>query len=191
MSILAEEVVEEWLNRKGYFTIRGIKLGVDEIDLLAIRALRNGQLDRRHIEVQVSVRPVSYICRVPKAVQKSTGRAPNSAKRSAEDLVQGVAEWVEKKFAKERKVSIMQALAPGEWAKELVIHNVRAEEEVRLIRAHGIVIHRLRDVVDELRKAESLVPSASGGDLLELIHVSSAVREADAPAAEADIIARG
>ena len=31
-----EEVVEEWLNRNGYFTIRGIKVGVDEIDTLAI-----------------------------------------------------------------------------------------------------------------------------------------------------------
>ena len=39
MSLLAEEVVEEWLNRNGYFTIRGIKVGVDEIDILAIRPL--------------------------------------------------------------------------------------------------------------------------------------------------------
>lgn len=31
MSLLGEEVVEEWLNRNGYFTIRGIKVGVDEI----------------------------------------------------------------------------------------------------------------------------------------------------------------
>jgi hypothetical protein len=36
MALLAEEIVEEWLNRNGYFTIRGIKLGVHEIDLLAI-----------------------------------------------------------------------------------------------------------------------------------------------------------
>jgi len=27
---LAEEIVEEWLNRHGYFTIRGIRLG-DEV----------------------------------------------------------------------------------------------------------------------------------------------------------------
>jgi len=37
MSLLAEEIVEEWLNRDGYFTIRGIKLGVHEIDLLALK----------------------------------------------------------------------------------------------------------------------------------------------------------
>ena len=42
MSLLAEAVVEEWLNRQGYFTIRGIKLGNDEIDILAIRPLSGG-----------------------------------------------------------------------------------------------------------------------------------------------------
>ena len=35
MALLAEALVEEWLNRTGYFTIRGIKAGNDEIDLLA------------------------------------------------------------------------------------------------------------------------------------------------------------
>ena len=38
MALLAEEIVEEWLNRQGYFTIRGVKVGVHEIDLLAVRS---------------------------------------------------------------------------------------------------------------------------------------------------------
>jgi hypothetical protein len=33
---MTEELVEEWLNRKGYFTIRGVKLCVQEMDLLAM-----------------------------------------------------------------------------------------------------------------------------------------------------------
>jgi hypothetical protein len=33
----SEDLVEEWLNRQGYFTIRGIKTGVREIDILAVR----------------------------------------------------------------------------------------------------------------------------------------------------------
>jgi hypothetical protein len=37
MALLAEEIVEEWLNRHGYFTICGIKMGVHEIDLLAVK----------------------------------------------------------------------------------------------------------------------------------------------------------
>ena len=37
MALLAEQLVDEWLNRKGFFTVRGIKEGVDEIDLLGVR----------------------------------------------------------------------------------------------------------------------------------------------------------
>jgi len=36
MALLAESLVEEWLNRDGYFTIRGVKRGVGELDLLAV-----------------------------------------------------------------------------------------------------------------------------------------------------------
>lgn len=50
MALIAEEVVEEWLNRKGFFSIRGIKLGVREMDILAVRHGEGG-IDRRHYEV--------------------------------------------------------------------------------------------------------------------------------------------
>ena len=79
MALIAEEVVEEWLNQQGYFTIRGIKLGVQEMDILAIK-LNDEAADLRHYEVQASVNPVSYISSVPKAIQKSEGRHANSAK---------------------------------------------------------------------------------------------------------------
>lgn len=58
MALLAEEIVEEWLNRQGYFTIRGVKIGVHEMDLLAVR-FNAGAIDCRQTEVQASVRPVS------------------------------------------------------------------------------------------------------------------------------------
>ena len=37
MAALAESLVDEWLNRQGFFTVRGLKHGVDEIDLLGVR----------------------------------------------------------------------------------------------------------------------------------------------------------
>ena len=52
MALLAEEIVEEWLNRQGYFTIRGVKVGVHEIDLLAVKWQKDGKAECRHIEVQ-------------------------------------------------------------------------------------------------------------------------------------------
>jgi hypothetical protein len=42
MALLAESLVEEWLNRAGYFTIRGVKHGLGEMDLLAVRPGSDG-----------------------------------------------------------------------------------------------------------------------------------------------------
>jgi hypothetical protein len=42
MALLAEEIVEEWLNHHGFFTIRGAKTGVREIDILAVRPTTTG-----------------------------------------------------------------------------------------------------------------------------------------------------
>ncbi|HNY42901.1 MAG TPA: hypothetical protein PKJ41_21030, partial [Bryobacteraceae bacterium] len=87
MSLLAEELVEEWLNRNGYFTIRGLMVGRHEIDLLAVKITDKG-IERRHIEVQASTKPIGY-------VTKSPGSAASIAKRrSDDDLRQHVAEWV-------------------------------------------------------------------------------------------------
>lgn len=168
MALLAEEIVEEWLRRSGYFTLRGVKLGVHEIDLLAVRYREGQEPECRHIEVQASVRPVSFISRVPKALQK-TGRAPNSTKRSDDELKDGVAEWVHTKFHRPEKVALMQSLWPGVWSRELVLHNVKANHEVDLIRSHGITIIALSSIVESLRKRGSVVSSSAGGDFIELI----------------------
>jgi hypothetical protein len=172
MALLAEEMVEEWLNRQGYFTIRGIKMGVQEIDLLAVQWQMDGTAKCRHVEVQASMRPVSYISRVPKEEQKA-GRAANSAKRSDEELIQGVAEWVEKKFRRSDKKALMAKLWNGEWSSELVVNVVKSEQELKLIADHGIKIHSLSDIVSSLAKERFVIGSAAGGDIVDLIHMSS------------------
>lgn len=172
MALLAEEIVEEWLNRQGYFTIRGIKMGVQEIDLLAIKYLHDGQAECRHIEVQASIRPVSYISRVPKEGQKS-GRAPNSAKRSDDELIQGVSEWVEKKFERSDKKALMAKLWKGQWSSELVVNVVKSAHELRLIEGHKIKIYRLTDIVRSLSEGKFVIAGASGADIVDLIHMGS------------------
>ena len=143
MSLLAEEVVEEWPNRNGYFTIRGIKIGVDEIDILAIRPLPNGKHECRHVEVQVSINPISYITKVPAAIRKQTGiGAHNAKKRDVEQLTQGVKEWIAAKFDLRRKAETRNALCPGSWTKEPVVGTVKHEEELDLLQHAGVTIHR-------------------------------------------------
>ena len=170
MALLAEELVEEWLNRQGYFTIRGIKLGVDEIDILATKFLYDGSIEYRHLEVQASMRPMSYISKVPKEIQKQ-GRPANSASRTDEELIQGVKEWVEKKFKKTRKVKLMKELAPVKWSSELVINNVKSECEVKLIENHGIKIIPLTEIINELHRKEFVIQSASGADFVDLVNI--------------------
>lgn len=170
MALLAEEIVEEWLNRQGYFTIRGIKMGVQEIDLLAVKRGSDNKVECRHIEVQASMRPVSYISRVPREGQKA-GRTANSAKRSDEELAVGVAEWVEKKFRRLDKKALMSRLWEGEWSSELVVNAVKSEQELDQIAGHGIRIHALRDIISSLNNKNFIISSASGSDIIDLIHV--------------------
>jgi len=170
MALLAEEIIEEWLNRQGYFTIRGIKSGVDEIDILAIKPAENGDIECRHFEAQCSTRPVGYISSVPKEIQKATGRSGNSAKaRTKEELAIGVDEWIEKKFTKKKKQDIFKKLYPGKWTKELVINVVISDEEVELMKKRGVKIHHLKDIISDINKNVGILQSASGADLAELI----------------------
>lgn len=172
MALLAEEIVEEWLNRQGYFTIRGIRLGVNEIDLVAVKFRSGDNPVCRHIEVQASMRPVSYISKVPKAARKA-GRAANSAARSETELVEGVAEWVEGKFHATQKRSLMETLWSGEWSSELVINNVKSEKEVQLIAEHGITIYRLPEIVHELQANDFPIRSAAGSAFIDLLQMGA------------------
>ncbi len=165
---MAEEIVQEWLNRQGYFTIRGVKSGVHEIDLLAVRPAGKQGIDRRHIEVQVSFRPVSYITKVPKKIQKTTGRAAGSAQRGPEAELRGsVAEWIKKKYKLPSKLKLMQQLFPGDWTRELVVHIVKHEEEMREIQRQGVNVHRLRNIVRQMLKEPALMQGAVSGDVFD------------------------
>lgn len=175
MALLAEEVVEEWLNQLGFFTIRGIKIGVNEMDILAIRRNTKG-VDLRHYEVHASVNPVSYISRVPKAVQKATGRAATSAKsRSIDELHTGVDEWIEKKFRMEKKAKMRENLWPGEWSFHFVINKVKHAEELAIFRKTEVEIIQLGDVLGELKAKTPF--TAAGKDLIDLMVLDETTTE--------------
>jgi len=170
MALLGEEVVEEWLNRNGYFTIRGIKVGVDEIDILAIRPTPDGQQECRHIEVQVSINPISYITKVPTAIRKQTSiGAHNAKKRDISQLTQGVREWIEAKFNQPRKDKLRQQLCHGCWTRELVVGVIKHEEELDLLKQGGIMIHHLKDILSEMSERPTLIKAAAGADLVDLM----------------------
>jgi len=169
MALLAEEIVEEWLNRNGYFTIRGAKVGVNEIDLLAVKKSGSKTI-LRHIEVQASIRPASYMTPLPKKVIQKTGKGPfNASRRSNRVLKLGVKEWVYKKFNMPRKCELRESLFPGKWQYELAVNEVRHPKELSFIKEEGIKILHLPDIIEELRSGSTSIKSAAGRDLVELV----------------------
>lgn len=167
MALVAEEVVEEWLNQQGFFTIRGIKLGVNEMDILAILHCEGG-VERRHYEVQASINPVSYISAVPKAIQRAEGRAPNSAKtRTADELEAGVDEWIKKKFRDPKKEALRQELSAGVWTHHFVLNKVKHQEELEVFERSHVEIIYLKDILAELKSGGKF--TASGKDLIDLM----------------------
>jgi hypothetical protein len=153
MAILAESVVEAWLNRAGYFTVRGARFGVAEIDLLAVKQGASG-LEGRHVEVQVSTNPVAYISPLTDVQVKQFGKAKTSAwARPPEVLAASVAAWVEKKFNSPGKAKAREkAWAKLPWSLEFVHGEARHPEELDLIRSQRHQDNRL------LRRAHVAVP---------------------------------
>src|SRR5262249_12924019 len=95
MALLAESLADERVNRQGFFTVRGVKQGVGEIDLLAVKPNTDGGSTGWHVEVQVSFRPVGYISKRTKEMDAGTNRARTSAKeRTPDQVISCAKEWV-------------------------------------------------------------------------------------------------
>src|SRR5580658_9794492 len=149
MPLIGEEVVEEWLRQKGYFTIRGIKLGVHEMDVLAVKPQAGKAPHLRHVEVQVSMNPISHLTPWTKKQQKELGIAPMSQKpRTAEQEIECIEAWVAKKFTEKKKVALRERLYPGEWDYELVVHKVKFPDELKALEKHIKVIPLLNILAD-------------------------------------------
>lgn len=67
----------------------------------------------------------------------------------------------------------MAKLWNGDWSSELVVNVVKSEQELKLIASHDIKIHRLSDIVLSLAKERFVIGSASGADIVDLIHMGS------------------
>ena len=173
MALLAESLVEEWLNRQGFFTVRGIRAGVDEMDLLAVRPCKHGKgLEARHIEVQMSVNPIAYISPLTEAQAKEYGKGKTSAwRRPSEALPISVSAWVNKKFKSDTKVKARNRAWPGlEWSFHFVHGKVRHEEELALIEGDGIELMAFHSVLTQLCENKDAAPkSGAGSDIADMI----------------------
>jgi hypothetical protein len=171
MALLAETLVDEWLNRQGFFTVRGIKHGNDEIDLLGVRPAESG-LEAWHVEVQASFRPIGYIAPVTDEIATRFNATSKSARKRPPEIVAGCAEaWVRSKFTKERKITVREQAWPGlEWKFVFVHAIVREPEELRKIAACGVRLVPLHQVLAGLEhEVAKGIRGGAGTDFSEII----------------------
>jgi len=172
MSLLAEQLVEEWLNRQGFFTIRGVRDGVHEIDLLAIRPSESG-VDAWHIEVQVSFRPIGYLGQLSPEQQKEMSvRSKNSAKtRNTQQIEESITDWVKKKYHSHTKISARErAWKDAKWKMKFVHGVVKENEELVHISNFGIDVIPFSRVLDEIcNPKQSSFVAGSGTDIAEIL----------------------
>ena len=158
MALLDEQLVEEWLNSKNFFTMRGIKLGNDEIDLLAHRSI-DGVDDYWHIEVQISYRPIGYV-----------GGNGSAKKRTEEELKLGVKEWVEKKFTSTKKVSKRSSIAPNAiWHYIFVYGVLKDEGELDAIKKLGVELIPYKQILNELIDNKTHKSSSIANNITEIL----------------------
>ncbi len=158
MALLDEQLVEEWLNRKSFFTIRGLKTGVDEIDLLAVKHGATAN-ECWHVEVQVSFRPVGYV-----------GGDTNARKRTDEELRAGVEQWVHKKFTSPRKIAKRDTVLPDARWQYVFVHGVlRDEQELAHMQQLGVQLISYKQVLTELRDDEATQSSSAANSIVELL----------------------
>jgi hypothetical protein len=172
VSLLAEGLVEEWLNRSGFFTIRGIKHGIEELDLLAVRHEPTGSITGWHVEVQVSFRPVGYIAKLTKDMASASGKARGSAKaRTAEQIETCARDWVRLKFNTPAKKQVREKLWPGlKWELHLVHAVAREPQELAIFKKEGVNCHSFTELLDELsQRGDNKYSGSAGGDLAEIV----------------------
>lgn len=174
MAFLAETLVDEWLNRQGYFTVRGLKDGVSEIDLLGVRP-DSGGLEACHVEVQASFRPVGYITPITKDQVVGFAKSKTSAKARPDEMLQSsVAAWVQKKFTSRDKVATRERAWSGLSWRYIFVHAiVREPLELSLIESHGITVVPFHAVLHQLKHVSATQRGGAGTDISEIVEYFS------------------
>jgi hypothetical protein len=172
MAILAESLVEEWLNRERFFTVRGVKHGLGEIDLLAIRHELAATVIGWHVEVQASFRPVRYVAKLTGEMARASNRArTNAGARTPEQVETCARDWVQSKFKADDKAKVRERLWPNvQWSYHLVHAVVRERRELEVFQQEGVTCHPFGDLLEELsNRGDHHFSGSAGGDLAEII----------------------
>ena len=168
MALIAEELVEEWLIQQKYFTIRNLKSGNNEIDLLGVKLNGKSKNQLVHVEVMVSHSPMSWICRI---------NLKSAASRSQEEIKSEVDAWIEKKYKSETIQLMRNKLIPHAIADDwemMFVHGALTDQnhqELEYMKELGINIISIKKIMLELQENDGNI--FTGGDGREISNLIS------------------
>lgn len=163
MSDLIADVVGEWLCLKGHFVIRGLRVGQNEIDVLAVKPRDGRVAEAAHYEVSVGVAPVGYL-------------GERNARRQTEaEVRKSVARFVAKKYTNANTVKLIERLVGKRYDRYFVTGNRKHEMEVVALKEHGVKVIPVTQVLRELRDLKGR-RKARKGNAPEFLVTSTAYR---------------
>mgnify|MGYP001594322883 CR=1 FL=1 len=159
---IIENIVANWFNSKGYFLIKNLKVGVNEIDILAIK-LNNEQKvdDSIHIEVQCSSKPIGYI-----------GGSKSAKKRSASEIKLGVMTYIDKKFNKKKIKNVIEKLIGNKYRKMFICGRLKDESTIKYFEKNGIEVMRVWQIFKEIKVNKEEYKTGEGNRYHQLLHLN-------------------
>ena len=166
---IAEELVEEWLFQKEYFTVKNLRSKYNkEIDLLGVKFEPNGQTNLRHVEVSVSYNPIGWFC---------NSRNYRNGNRTEEETELAVNEWVDRKFRGDN-AAVRHQYSPHAKVRDWeiwVVHGIlndRNKIELKYMELLGIKIKSIKEIMDDLQMSDyNLRTGGIGKNISDLITV--------------------
>ena len=167
--ILAEDIVQEWLISKKYFTVKNLKSKKNkELDLLGVKFEENKKTNLIHVEVSVHYNPIGWLCRFE-------GRFTGN--RNEEEIKSAVISWVDRKF-KGDNAEVRNKFSPhakvSDWEMWFVhgILNNNNKIELEYMGKLGIKIKSIKEIMDDLQMSDNnLRTGGIGKNISDLITV--------------------
>jgi hypothetical protein len=167
--ILAEDIVQEWLIQKRYFTVKNLKSKSNkELDLLGVKFEKNGKITLIHVEVSVNYNPIGWFSSLE-------GRVTGN--RTVEESKSAVCSWVKRKF-KGDNAEVRNKFSPhakvSDW-EMLFVHGILNNNnkiELEYMGKLGIKIKSIKEIMDDLQMSDyNLRTGGIGKNISDLITV--------------------
>lgn len=159
---LIEDIIANWFNSKGYFLIRNLKIGVNEVDILAIKLSNRHQIeDSIHIEVQCSTKPIGYI-----------GGSKSAKKRTSEDVDNGVTDYINKKFNNKKIKDVIEQLIGSKYRKIFICGKLKDEDTLKYFIKNGVEVMRVWEILEKIKFKEEKYKTSAGNRYYQLLYIN-------------------